>query len=117
MARRGLVWTVPPAVIAVSIRARGPGIRVRLAKRLQAEAAAIQADMKANAPWTDRTGQARAGLSARAQVTATEGVITLSHGADHGIWLEIANQGRFAIVGPTLATGGARGMANLVDLL
>lgn len=117
MARGGLVWQVPPTVIAVKITALGPALRVRIAKRLQSEAARLQDQMKARAPWTDRTGAARRSLAGRATVTASAGIITLSHGADYGIYLERSNQGRYAIVGPTLQTEGPRVIEALGGLL
>ena len=54
--------------------------------------------MKINAPWTDDTGAARASL------TATPGhrEITVSHGVHYGIWLEVANSGRFQILAPAI---------------
>jgi len=57
---------------------------------------------KRNAPWSDRTSNARQGLFA---VTLKEGdkvVLILSHGVDYGVFLELAHQGNFAIIGPTL---------------
>lgn len=114
----GVVWTVPPAVLSRRVIALGPPIRVRLAKRLQGFAALLQAEMKTGAPWTDRTGATRASLAARAQVTATAGVITLSVGPAPGSpWVEVANQGRYAIVGPTLASAGPRVMGQIGELL
>lgn len=56
-----------------------------------------------NAVWTDRTGDARRTL--HADVADSPGVattITLAHGVPYGIWLEIANQGRFAIIAPAI---------------
>ncbi len=57
---------------------------------------------KRNARWDDRTGNARQSLFA---VTLKDGdnvVLILSHGVDYGVFLELANQGNFAIIGPTL---------------
>lgn len=54
---------------------------------------------KDNAPWQDKTGEARRGL--KAEVLESPGVlaeIVLSHSAPHGIWLEIANGGKYAII-------------------
>lgn len=54
---------------------------------------------KDNAIWQDRTGEARAGL--KAEVRESPGVlaeIVLKHTAKHGLWLEIANGGRYAII-------------------
>ena len=58
--------------------------------------------MKLNAPWTDNTGAARTGLAA---ISASQGSIhemTLAYSVNYGIWLEVANSGRFQILGPAL---------------
>lgn len=114
----GIAWTIPPAVLGRRALALETPIRVRLAKRLQGFAARLQAEMHAGAPWTDRTGATRASLTARAQVSATSGIISLSVGPAPGSpWVEIANQGRYAIVGPTLASASGRVMGEIGDLL
>ena len=51
-----------------------------------------------NAPWTNRTGMARATLQGTAEGSGFSGVMTLAHGMDYGVWLELANQGRYAIL-------------------
>ncbi len=58
--------------------------------------------MKAKAPWTDRTGNARAAL--HADVIATMDAITmqLAHGMFYGIYLETNYAGKYAIVGPAV---------------
>lgn len=54
---------------------------------------------KTNARWTDRSGNARQGLYSLVDDAAENAVIIyLSHGVDYGKWLEIAFQGRFAII-------------------
>lgn len=57
---------------------------------------------KQNAPWEDRTGDARAGLTAEVTVEAEEVVLSLEHGAEYGLYLETIQSGRFAIIMPTL---------------
>jgi hypothetical protein len=77
---------------------------------------------KTNAPWTDRTGRARAGLNV--EVADSPGVIaqvTLSHDPSlpYTLFLEISNQGRFAIIAPTIDKYGAifmRDMQNMMNL-
>jgi hypothetical protein len=55
-----------------------------------------------NAPWTDQTGNARNGLKAKAGKDV-EGVhIFLFHRVSYGIWLEVAHEGRYQIIMPTL---------------
>lgn len=63
---------------------------------------------KMNAPWEDRTGEARAGLYADVREEFGEIVLELGHGAEHGLWLEVAMNGRYAIIMPTLEAIGPR---------
>lgn len=57
---------------------------------------------KRNRKWTDRTADARTRLHASTRKTKTGYRIALHHGVDYGIWLEIANEKRFAIIEPTI---------------
>jgi len=57
-----------------------------------------------NAPWTDRTGAARDGLDVEVYEEDGEIVLDLFHTVDHGYWLEIIQNGRFATIMPTLET-------------
>jgi len=66
-----------------------------IAKRLQAEA-------QQNAPWQDRTGNARQGLHAGAYLTAGMIVLYLAHSMEYGVFLEKARAGRYAILKPTM---------------
>lgn len=65
-------------------------------------AGTLEGRAKQNARWTDRTGNARNGLKGQAIVGRREVAITLSHSMDYGVWLELANSGRNAILGPTM---------------
>jgi hypothetical protein len=60
-----------------------------------------------NAPWADRTGQARNGLIASVYEDSGEIVLELAHTVDYGEWLELIQDGRFAIIMPTLEALGA----------
>lgn len=63
------------------------------------QAAAIQEWGRANAPWTDRTGNARRLLTVRVEGDEFAiGSIVIEHGVDYGLWLEIANAGKYAII-------------------
>lgn len=77
----------------------------------------IEAHMKLKAPWTDRTGNARNGLFARAgHKPGVMHWIDLGHGMPYGIWLEIRFGGRYAIVFPTLVSYGPKVMQTLTKL-
>lgn len=58
---------------------------------------------KQNAPWTDRTGNARQSLYAFTERLGNDAVkLYLSHGIEYGLWLEIRWAGRYAIIWPTI---------------
>ena len=61
---------------------------------------------KSNAPWVDRTGTARDGLTASVYEDWGEIVLELAHTAEHGYWLELIQSGHFAIIMPTLEALG-----------
>lgn len=80
----------------------------------------ITAYMKANAPWADRTGAARENLYSVVQHAARESVsILLSHGSliPYGVYLEVLNAGRFAIIAPSVDVWGPRMMAEVQGVL
>lgn len=57
---------------------------------------------KSNASWTDRTGDARRSIEKVDKSNAQAIEFWLIIGVTYGIWLEIANQGKFQILRPTL---------------
>jgi hypothetical protein len=69
---------------------------------MQYYAPQIESYAKANAPWTDQTGNARNGLAARAGREGQSYYIVLYHQVPYGIWLEVKYDGRNAIIMPTL---------------
>ena len=62
----------------------------------------VESYAKANAPWTDRTGMAREGLTAEVTSSGNEVILELYHTVDYGLWLEVIQNGEFAIIDPTL---------------
>lgn len=58
--------------------------------------------MKANALWTDRTGNARQTLYTQVIPALTEVVLLMGHGVDYGIHLELRNAGKYAIISPAI---------------
>ena len=78
----------------------------------------LEALMKANRKWTDRTGMAKARLNASTSEPDENTIrITLAHGVEYGIWLELANEKNFAIIAPTLSQQGPRVIEGLNDLM
>jgi hypothetical protein len=67
--------------------------------------------MKQNAKWRDRTGNARAGMTAEAGwVPFQSHSITFFYRVAYGIFLETRWAGRFAIIGPTIQKFGPETM-------
>ena len=82
------------------------------------KASEIQAKMKINRPWTDRTGMAKALLNAKVSQPNNNTIrITLSHGVNYGIWLELAHEKNYAIIAPTIREEGPRIVEDLNNLM
>ena len=77
----------------------------------------MQGYMQTNAPWTDRTGNARQGLTVVVNLVETAIVFTLFHTMDYGIWLEVANAGNYAIIMPTIEAHFATVLDELAALV
>lgn len=78
----------------------------------------IESKMKENRPWTDRTNMAKTRLSCKvSQPSKTLIRLTLAHGVDYGIWLELAHGKNYAIIAPTVREEGPRIVEDLNDLM
>lgn len=78
------------------------------ATRMFAETAAkdFESYAKRNRPWTDRTSRARQGLTGFVTQTKTGWRINIAQTVDYGIWLELANEKKYAILEPTVRLKG-----------
>ena len=68
---------------------------------LLAQSASLQMEgyAKRSARWTDRTGNARQRLKGEARwLNATKLKVSVTHNMDYGIWLELANERKYAIL-------------------
>lgn len=82
------------------------------------KASEIESKMKQNRPWTDRTGMAKATLNVKvSQPSETVVRMTLAHGVEYGIWLELAHEKNYAIVAPTVREEGPRVVKDLNNLM
>lgn len=96
-----------------------PAVNAALKGVMEYHAASIQDRMRNEAPWTDRTGNARNGLFARAgggsaigpgrnalgQFTSQgsgELFIEAFHTVPYGIFLEVSRGGKYRVIMPTL---------------
>lgn len=62
----------------------------------------IQNAAQGGAIWADQTGDARNGLKADVENQGGVIVLTLFHTVEYGLWLEVIQNGRFAIIMKTL---------------
>lgn len=69
----------------------------------QTKAVEYEGYIKSKRPWTDRTGMAKTTLNGKASKVAPNLIrVTLAHGMDYGIWLELCNEQRYAVLIPAL---------------
>ena len=100
MVQTGFQWIRPPGeafgeLTEAYVAAIHRGV-LAIAKSYAPE---IENWMKANAPWTDRTGNARQSLYTEVnQVVNSMVELVLSHGMSYGVYLELCNQGRWGII-------------------
>lgn len=99
-----VVWDVEPdQLFEEAIRGYISDLHRGIYLICQRYAVEIEAWMKAERVWTDRTGNARQTLHSEVTSVVNEYVeLIMAHGVEYGINLELDNGGRFAIVGPAL---------------
>ncbi|WP_291632206.1 hypothetical protein [Clostridium sp.] len=73
-----------------------------LSMYLKTCAAKLESDAKENRKWVDRTSAARNRMTAKSEKKAFGYRLTLAHGVDYGLWLELANEGNYAILDETI---------------
>lgn len=66
------------------------------------EAKRMEGEAKDQAPWVDRTSNARNSIQGNFGWIGKRAVITLSGNMDYSKWLELAHEKRFAILVPTI---------------
>lgn len=92
----------------------GPKVGTALLMYMSTKTKSIESSMKVNRPWTDRTGMAKATLSGTLSQPSPDLMrITLAHGVEYGIWLELAHEKNYAIIAPTISKEGPRLMEGL----
>jgi hypothetical protein len=73
--------------------------------------------LKSNAPWHDDTGAARSGLVAVPFNSGKIHELLMAYSVTYGIWLEIANSGRYAVITPAMRSVGAKIMQDMQHLI
>lgn len=85
--------------------------------KLETEALNLEGYAKQKAPWADRTGRARQSLNASVSTIPNGYRITLAHGVDYGLWLELSHEKRYAIVMPAIETQGPKIMRSFENFM
>lgn len=57
---------------------------------------------KNNRPWKDQSGAARAGLKGGTKLQGDKVIVYIAHSVSYGVHLELANDGSYAILDPTV---------------
>lgn len=110
-------WQTPPSVMVGKLKEWKKALIEAIFQLGRFFAARMESSAKKNARWTDRTTNARSGLTGKAFKLATGVVIYLFHKMEYGIWLEIANSGKYAIILETLEAHYAEIMTSLRKLV
>lgn len=78
--------------------------KLRAGLGLLADTAAkqLEEDAKRNAPWVDRTSNARNSIQGSYGWRGNHLVITVSGNMEYSVWLELAREKRYAILVPTI---------------
>lgn len=96
----------------------GTKLGVAILMYANTKAVQLESKMKKKRPWTDRTEMAKATLRARVSMPDSHTIrITLSHGVSYGIWLELANGKKYAIVAPTIKAESPKIVEDLAGIL
>jgi hypothetical protein len=96
----GVTWETAP--LQKGIASFGARMEAGITALMEYNADHGEATMKSNAPWTDRTSNARNGLSARSYREGQTFGIVFFHQVPYGIYLETRWSGRFAVIMPTI---------------
>lgn len=80
-------------------------------------AAYSQSHLRTEARWTDRTGAARSGLFAVSSHYGNTYEIFMAYSVVYGIWLEVANNRKYAVITPAMRIIGDKLMNDLQYLI
>ena len=129
----GMTWDKKPTDLSLAVFAVQLKAEVRTLARQSA--LAMEGAAKAQAPWQDDTGAARAGIQGSVSGNASMATISLSHSVEYGQFLELRwptaapppdldgfdleflEAGRYAIIWPTIEAELPRLKAALTRLL
>lgn len=109
----GLTFTHDTLLPYYDLMIREGGIRITQKLRNIAANAADHA--QSTAPWNDITGNARRGLHAELVKEPGAIILRLAHTVDYGKWLETIQDGKYAVIMPTLEKIGPQLIAEAMN--
>jgi len=86
----------------IPIQSYAERVQMKIQQQADRYASIMEASAKVNAPWTDRTGKARAGLFGTVDKHGNVITVVLAHSMEYGVYLELAHGGKYAILWPTV---------------
>lgn len=108
----GLVWSADPDLIIKNMKGATQKAHFYLSRTTEFYSLRAETSAKKNAPWTDRSTNARSGLGSNwtGSLSDSGGTfeINVFHSVPYGIWLEIKYGGRFSIINKTVDAEGKK---------
>lgn len=90
--------TVDDRIVAQNLGEMSERLKTQLQVLGQAAGQKIQEYAQENAPWTDRTGDARQRLKYNSEINENGLTISIFHQMEYGIYLELCNNEKYAIL-------------------
>lgn len=90
--------TVDDRIVAQNLGEMSERLKTQLQVLGQATGQKIQEYAQENAPWTDRTGDARQRLKYSSEINENGLTISIFHQMEYGIYLELCNNEKYAIL-------------------
>lgn len=112
-------WQEPPSTLSAHLTSWEKRLLDAIATLAKEFAGRMESYMKQHAPWNDRTGAARRGLRAVAEIGATSFVLRVFHTVVYGVFLEFGTRHMAPrpILAPTIAQFSSAVMGELRQLV
>lgn len=106
------MWEADPSKIVSNLAGATQKANFYLSRTTEYYSLRSETYAKTKAPWTDRSTNARSGLTStyRGEISSSGArfEIDIFHRVPYGIWLELKYNGKFSIIGKTVNSEGPR---------
>lgn len=120
MAKSEFKWDAgkkPSEVFEKGVSKYAAVIRKEIKNLADAWQPVIEDYMKINAPWKDKSSNARQTLNVQVEESKNRTELVLAHGMEYGIYLELAHAGAWAIINPSLDIFGKQVWNSVIEIL